>query len=123
MSAPAITLVDVRAGLARELRALEELGRTGPEAVRDAIEITAAKIRNAPVLAEHQAHAGLCHACGEPLDGGRPEVAVMQAKGGGHLWVHGGECHEAHSRRRAEMVDRIMRAAGYGADQRTGDAA
>ena len=114
MSAPAITPADVRAGVARELRALEALGRTGPDALRDAIEITAAKIRNAPALVEHQAHAGLCHACGEPLDGTRPEVAVMQAKGGGHLWLHGGECHEAYGLRRTALVDDIMRGAGYG---------
>lgn len=114
MSGAAITPADVRAGVARELRALEILGRTGPAALRDAIEITAGKIRNAPALVEHQAHPGLCHACGQALDGSRPEVAIMQAKGGGHLWLHGGECHAEHGRRRTALVDSIMRAAGYG---------
>lgn len=114
MSIPAIVPADVRAGVARELRSLKAMGRSGAAALWDAIAITAAKIRNAPVLVEHQAHAGLCHACGEPLDGTRPEVAVMQAKGGGHLWLHSGECHEVHRRRRAALVDDIMRAAGYG---------
>ena len=114
MSAPAIVPADVRAGVARELRSLKAMGRSGAAALRDAIAITAGKIRNAPALVEHQAHAGLCHACGEPLDGTRPEVAVMQAKGGGYLWIHGGECHEAYGLRRTALVNDIMKGAGYG---------
>lgn len=116
VTAPAITSAHVRAGVARELRVLAEVGVTGPEAMRRSVEITAAKIRNSPVLVERQAHDGQCHACGQSLDDARPVVAVLQAKGGGHLWVHGDECHDAHRRRRATLVDRIMAAAGYGAE-------
>ena len=99
------------------------LGRSGSDALRDAVVIVAGKIRNSPVLIERQAHDGRCHTCGALLDETRPVVAVMQAKGGGHLWLHGGECHAEHGRRRVALVDDIMRAAGYGADQRTGKAA
>ena len=118
-----ISPADIRAGVARELQALAEDGRTGPDALRDAIAVTAAKIRNAPALNERQAHDGRCHACGKPLDGTWPEVAILQAKGGGHLWVHAGDCHSEHSRRRAALVEEIMAAAGYGADQQEGEAA
>ena len=103
MTALPISPADVRAGVACELRALAVLGRTGPDALRDAVAITAAKVRNAPALNEQQAHNGRCHVCGEPLDGTRPEVAIPQAKGDGHLWVHAGECHSEHSRRRAAL--------------------
>lgn len=113
---------DFRAGIERELRTLAGLGRSGPDALRDAIAIVAGKIRNSSVLVERQAHDGRCHACGGSLDETRPVVAVMQAKGGGCLWVHGGECHAEHSRRRAVLVDGIVAAAGYGAD-RMGEAA
>ena len=115
MTAPQITPADVRAGVAREMRALAEDGREGPDALQDAVEITRAKIRNAPALAERQANDGRCHACGEPLDGSRAEVAVLNP-GGRALHMHGGACHQAHSRRRAALVDRIMAAAGYGAE-------
>ena len=116
MSGAAITPADVRAGVARELRALAGDGRRSSDALRDAIAITAAKIRNAPVLIERQAHPGLCHACGDALDDGRSVVAVLQAKGGGALFLHHAECCVEHSRRRAALVDRIMVAAGYGAE-------
>ena len=123
MSALPISPADVRAGVARELRALAVLGRTGPDALRDAVAITAAKVRNAPALTERQAHDGRYHTCGEPLDGTWPEVAILQAKGGGHLSVHAGECHSEHSRRRAALVEEIMTAAGYGANQQESEAA
>ncbi len=83
---------EVRAGVARELHALAEDGRHGPAALARAIAITAGKIRNSPVLVEHQAHPGQCHACGDALDDSQPVVAVMQAKGGGPLWLHHGGC-------------------------------
>ena len=107
---------DVRAGVAREMNALAADGRHGPDALRDAIAITAAKIRNAPAMVERQAHPGRCHACDEPLDEAHPVVAVMQAKGGGPLWLHHGACCEEHSRRRVALVDEVMRAAGFGAE-------
>ncbi len=122
MTAATITPADVRIGVARELRALAEDGRDGPSALRAAIAITAAKIRNSPVMVERQAHDGRCHTCGEPLDSTWPEVAILQAKGGGHLWMHAGECHDEHSRHCAALVDRIMAAAGYGISQ-AGEAA
>ncbi len=117
-----ISPADVRAGVARELRALAEDGREGPDALRDAIAITAAKIRNAPALAERQVPAGHCHACGGPLDDSRPLVAVLNP-GGPALHLHGGQCHAAHSARKAALVDSIMTAAGYGASTATGEAA
>ncbi len=113
---------DVLAGVERELRALAEDGREGPDALRDAIAITAAKIRNAPAMAERQVHVGFCHACGDALDDSRPVVAVLQAKGGGPLWLHHGACCLEHSRRRAALVAEIMMRAGYGAEA-TGEAA
>ena len=118
-----IPAADVKAGIERELRALAGLGRSGSDALRDAVAIVAGKIRNAPALVERQAHDGRCHACSEPLDETRPVVAVMQAKGGGCLWVHGGECHAEHSRRRAALVNGIMAAAGYGVEQQEGKTA
>ena len=102
---------DVRAGVERELRALAEGGRTGPDALRDAVEITVAKIRNASALVERQAHDGRCHVCQDPLDGTRPEVAVMQGHPGKPLHMHAG-CHADHKARRTALVDRIMEAAG-----------
>ena len=123
MSAIPISPADVRTGVTRELRALAQNGRIGPIALRDAITITAAKIRNAPALTERQTHDGRCHACGEPLDGTQAEVAILQAKGGGDLWVHAGECHDEHSRHMAERVEAIMAAAGFGADRQEGEAA
>ena len=106
-----ISPADVRAGVARELRALEALGRTGPDALRDAIEIAVAKIRNSAALVETQAADGRCHVCREPLDGARPEVAVMQGHPGKPLHMHAG-CHADHKARRTALVDRIMEAAG-----------
>ena len=115
MTAATISPADVRAGMARELQSLADLGLSDEAALARAVEITAAKIRNSEVLAERQAHAGRCHACGDALDDTRPVVAVLQAKGGGHLWLHHGKCCLDHSRRRAALVSKIMVAAGYGA--------
>lgn len=115
MTAAAITAADVRAGVARELRALAEDGREGPTALRDAIEITRAKIRNSEALAERQAHTGQCHVCCAALDDAAPVVAVLSGSRGGALYLHAG-CHDAYRARRAALVDRIMAAAGYGAE-------
>ena len=115
MSGPVISPADVRAGVARELRVLAEDGREGPGALRDAIAITAAKIRNAEALAERQAHGGRCHVCDEALDDSAPVVAVLSWSRGGPLHLHWG-CCEAYSARRAALVERIMAAAGYGAE-------
>ncbi len=109
-----ISADDVRAGVARELRALAEDGREGPGALRDAIAITAAKIRNAEALAERQAHGGRCHVCNEPLDDALPVVAVLSGKPGRVLHMHAG-CCPSYTARRIALVDRIMAAAGYGA--------
>lgn len=112
----------VRAGVERELRALAEDGRTGPDAERDAIEITRAKIRNSEALAERQADAGRCHGCGGVLDDSLPVVSVLTGKRDTVLILHAG-CHGEHSLRIAALVERIMAAAGYGADRREGEAA
>ena len=117
-----ISEVEVRAGVARELRVLGDFGRTGPDALRDAIEIVAAKIRNSAALVESQSMDGRCHVCREPLDGTRPEVAVMQGKPGSPLHIHSA-CHGDHKARRTALVDRIMAAAGYGPAQTDGEAA
>lgn len=114
---------EVRAGIARELHSLADLGLPAPDALARAIAVTAAKIRNSPVLVERQAHPGRCHACDGPLDDARPVVAVMQAKGGGPLWLHHGACCLEHSRRRVALVDGIMASAGFGPDQHIGEAA
>ena len=116
-----ISPADIRAGVARELRALAEDGREGSAALRDAVAITAAKIRNSEALAERQAHGGRCHVCDGPLDDSSSVVAVMTGKRGAHLHLHAG-CCAAHSSRMAALVDRIMVAAGYGADERMGEA-
>ena len=113
---------DVRAGVARELRALADLGRTGPAALRDAIEITVAKIRNSAALAESQWNGSRCHVCNDSLNDDRAVVAVMQGHPGKPLHMHTG-CHAEHKARRTALVEEIMRAAGYETDQRTGDAA
>ena len=113
----------VHLGVEREVKAFGEMGISGPDALARAVEVTAAKIQNAAVLVEHQAHDGLCHACGAPLDDSRPVVAVMQPSPGRHLWVHSGACHDAHRARRTDLVARIMAAAGYGEAQTDGDAA
>ena len=115
--------VTVRLGIAREVGALADLGLPASEALARAIAVTANKIRNSSVLVERQVHDGRCYACGGPLDGSRPEIAVVQAKGGAHLWMHAGECHAVHSRRRAALVDEIMVGAGYGPGDRTGEVA
>ena len=104
---------DVRAGVVREMRSLAEDGREGPGALRDAVEIARAKIRNSEVLAERQAHGGRCHVCDGPLDDSAPVVAVLTGKRGAHLHLHAG-CHDAYRARRVALVDRIMRSAGYG---------
>jgi hypothetical protein len=113
----------VHLGVEREVKALGEMGISGPDALARAVEVTAAKIRNAAVLVEHQAHDGLCHACGAPLDDSRPVVAVMQASPGRPLWMHNGTCHDQHRTRRAGLVDEIMKAAGHGAGTTDGEAA
>ena len=102
---------DVRAGVERELRALAEDGREGPTALRDAIAITAAKIRNSEALAERQAHGGRCHLCDGPLDDSAPVVAVMTGRRGAHLHLHA-RCCPAYTARRIALVDQIMAAAG-----------
>ncbi len=107
-----ISPADVRAGIERELRALAVLGRAGPDAERDAIEITQAKIRNSPALIERQPANGRCHVCQELLDGSRPEIAILQPKPGEALHMHA-DCHNEHSRRRSDLVGRIMAAAGF----------
>ena len=106
----------VRAGVERELQALAKLGRHGADALRDAIAITAAKIRNSEVLVERQANGSRCHACDESLNDGHPVVAVLTGKRGTHLYLHA-DCLGAYSARRAALVDRIMATAGYGPDQ------
>ena len=103
----------VRAGVERELRALADLGREDPDALRDAIAITAAKIRNSEALVERQVHDGRCHVCGHPLDDTLPVISVLTGRPGAHLHLHLG-CHAEHVRRRAALVDKIMAAAGYG---------
>ncbi len=121
MNGSTISPSDVRAGVARELRALADDGREGPEALRDAIEITRAKIRNSEALAERQANGAACHVCDGPLDDTLPVIAVLTGKPGSHLFLHAG-CHDAYRTRRAALVDQIMTAAGYGAEQQ-GEAA
>lgn len=103
---------DVRAGVARELRSLAEDGREGPDALRDAIEITRAKIRNSEALAEHQANGAACHVCDGPLDDSLPVVAVLSGKPGRALHMHA-ECCGTYTTRRIALVGRIMAAAGY----------
>ena len=116
-----ISSADVRAGVERELRALAVLGRTGAAAQRDAIEITRAKVRNAPVLAERQLDGGRCHVCEEVLDDALPVIAILTGKSGAHLFVHS-KCHDEHRRRVSALVERVMAGAGYGADEPTGAA-
>ena len=113
---------DVRAGVGRELRALAEDGREGPGALRDAVEITRAKIRNSEALAERQVHGGRCHVCDGPLDDSAPVVAVLSGKRGSHLHLHAG-CCPAYTARRIALVDQIMRSAGYGEGGKIGEAA
>lgn len=103
----------VRTGVDRELRALAEDGRDGPDALRDAIEITRAKIRNSEVLAERQANGAACHVCNEPLDDILPVIAVPTAKRNAPLFLHA-KCHDAYRARRTDLVDQIMAAAGFG---------
>ncbi len=104
----------IHAAVDRERRALADVGRIGPDAARQAVEITRAKLRNAAELAETQANLGRCQACGGPLDDTRPVVAVMSDRLRSSLWTHGGTCHETHSRHMAQRVDAVMAAAGYG---------
>ena len=113
-----ISPADVRAGVARELRALAEVGREGPKALRDAIEITQGKIRNSPALAERQANGSACSVCSRPLDDSLPEIAVLTAKRGSVLLMHAG-CHGPYEVRRMTLVDQIMAEAGYGPGDRT----
>ena len=104
----------IRSAVERERRALAGLGRFGPEADRDAVAITRAKLGNAPDLAEVQVGATACHACGGPLDDRRPVVAVMTGRPRSPLWLHGGDCHDHYRRRHAARVDALMVAAGFG---------
>ena len=113
---------DVRAGVARELRALAEDGREGPDALRDAVEITRAKIRNSEALAERQANGAACHVCDEALDDILPVIAVLSGRPGAHLFLHAA-CHDGYRARRTALVDRIMATAGYGETLTNGAAA
>ncbi len=113
---------DVRAGVARELRVLAEDGREGPDALRDAVEITRAKIRNSEALAERQANGAACHVCDEPLDDILPVIAVLSGRPGAHLFLHAA-CHDAYRARRTALVDKIMASAGYGETLTNGAAA
>ncbi|RYC31392.1 hypothetical protein D3273_13465 [Lichenibacterium minor] len=110
-----ISPADVRAGVERELRALAEDGREGPAALRDAVEITRAKVRNSEALAERQAHGGRCHVCDGPLDDSAPVVAVLSGRRGAPLFMHAA-CCPAYTTRRTVLVDKIIVAAGYGAE-------
>ncbi len=112
---------DVRAGVARELRVLAEDGREGPAALRDAVEITRAKIRNSEALAERQANGAACHVCDEALDDILPVIAVLSGKPGAHLFLHAA-CHDAYRARRTVLVNRIMASAGYGETLTNGEA-
>lgn len=105
----------IRAAVDRERRALAALGRFGPDAERQAVAVTRAKLGNAADLAEVQANPTRCHACGDVLDDTRPVVAVMTGRPRSHLWLHARNCHDAHSRRSAERIDALMAAAGFGA--------
>lgn len=113
---------DVRAGVARELRALAEGGREGADALRDAVEITRAKIRNSEALAERQANGAACHVCDQPLDDTLPVIAVLSWSRGAPLYLHAA-CHDAYRARRTALVDRIMASAGYGETLTNGAAA
>ena len=117
-----ITSDDVRAGVEREIRDLAAHGRTGPEAVRDAIAITRAKIRNSPLLVEAQTGASQCFVCNDPEDPDRPFIPVLSGARGRLHWMHLG-CHGEHSRRLAAKVDATMSAAGFGEAEEMGDAA
>lgn len=112
----------VRAAVARELRYLETLGIEGPDAHGRAVAIVRGKLHNSEALAERQVHDGRCHVCGARLDDAAPVVSVLTGRPGRHLHMHSG-CHGEHVRRMAETVERIMSAAGYGAERREGDAA
>ena len=103
----------IRAAIEREVRVLEGKGRIGPEAVRDAVEITRAKVRNSEALSEHQIDSNLCHICGERNDDTEPVVAVMTGKPDTVLYMHA-RCHDTHRQRMQEKVDDVMEAAGYG---------
>lgn len=110
---PLIPPEQIRTAVEREVRALEAKGRIGPEAIRDAIEITRAKARNSEALSEHQVDSNLCHVCGQRNDDTEPVVAVMTGKPNTVLHMHAG-CHDTHRQRMQEKVDAVMEAAGYG---------
>lgn len=109
-----IPAAEVRDCVERELRALAVLGRTGAVALQDAIEITRAKVRNAPALAELQLNSWRCHICFEALQDRFPVVSVLTGKPGTKLFLHA-SCHDEHIQRRADLVEKIMAAAGFGA--------
>ena len=103
----------VRAGVDRELRLLAEKGRTGEQAMRDAIAITRAKIRNSPALAQDQPDTTRCLICGGLEDGDNPFLPFLSGAPNRPNWLHFG-CHAEHVRRQSEKVDALMTAAGYG---------
>ena len=108
-----ISPAGVRANVERELRVLAALGRKEPAALRDAIGITRAKIRNSPALAETQTNSGRCFVCDEVNGGDRPVIAVLSRNLNGAVYLHAA-CHTEHERRMAEKVEQVMAAAGYG---------
>ena len=109
-----VAAATIRAGADRERHALARLGLFGPEAERQAVAITRAKLRNAADLAEVQANPARCHFCGDVLDDTGPVVAVMTGRPRAVLWLHSGACHVAHSCRSADRVDDLMATAGFG---------
>ncbi len=113
---------DVRAGVARELRALAEDGREGPDAL-------AGRHRDHGREDPEQRSPGGAPGAWRTVPRLRraprrqpPVIAVLSGKPGAPASLHAA-CHDVYRARRTALVDRIMTAAGYGETLTNGAAA
>ena len=86
-------------------------GRSRERANADALALIRSELANDPRLVPEQVNTRVCLVCGLPNQPGHVLVPVLTPTPDRHLWLHHGQCHQAHLDGQAELVGGFLRAA------------
>ena len=87
---------------------LQADGRSRERANADALALIRSELANDPRLVPEQVNTRVCLVCGLPSQPGHALVPVLTAIPDRHLWLHRGQCHQAHLDSQAELVGRFL---------------
>jgi hypothetical protein len=93
---------------------LVSLGRSRPEAEREAVLIVRSELRNDPRLTPEQPDPYRCLICGQRETPSRILVPVLTPVPDRHVWMHLDGCHAEHCRRQAEKAEACLQRATHG---------